>query len=61
MTPAVQAFREKWRHIIFGTDTPAGQKFDQLLIGLILCSVLFVMLDSVPEYQARFGEIFYLA
>lgn len=61
MTKAIQTFREKWRHIIFGTDTPAGQKFDQILIGLILCSVLFVMLDSVPDYQKRFGEIFYLA
>ena len=41
------SLRDRWRHIIFGTDTPAGQYFDQLLIVAILASVAAVMLDSV--------------
>lgn len=56
-----QTFREKWRHIIFGTDTPAGRLFDQLLILLILASVCSVMLDSVPRIHNRYAVELYIA
>jgi len=53
-------FRTKWRHIIFGTDTLEGQRFDTLLILLIIASVISVMLDSVPEIKAQYGQaLFY--
>lgn len=54
-------FRDKWRHIIFGTDTIEGQRFDKLLIVCIAVSVLFVMLDSVATINEQFSEMFYVA
>ncbi|WP_083851671.1 ion transporter [Alcanivorax hongdengensis] len=53
--------RQRWRHIIFGTDTPAGQLFDQLLIIAIIASVAAVMLDSVAGIHERFGSWLYAA
>lgn len=44
--------------IIFGTETPEGKYFDIVLIMVILASVLVVMLDSIPDYHARFGRQF---
>ena len=49
------SLRDRWRHIIFGTDTPAGQYFDQLLIIAILASVAAVMLDSVQSIHEQYG------
>lgn len=48
--------REKWRHIIFGTDTPAGRLFDQLVILAILTSVVAVMLDSIAGIHDQYGK-----
>lgn len=53
-------FRDKWRHIIFGTDTIQGQAFDKLLIVCIIASVLLVMLDSVGHLNNKYGNIFYV-
>lgn len=46
--------------IIFEADTPAGKLFDLLLIFAIFLSVLTVMLDSVAELNAQYGEAFYV-
>lgn len=46
--------REKLNHIVFGTDTRAGKLFDVILLWIILLSVIVVMLESVPELDARF-------
>lgn len=51
--------RERLRIIIFGTSTPAGARFDQLLIVVILASVLAVMLDSVTDISERYGSTLY--
>lgn len=53
------SLRDRWRHIIFGTDTPAGQHFDQLLIVAILASVAAVMLDSVQSIHQQYGAWLY--
>jgi len=53
-------FKDKWRHIIFGTDTIQGQAFDKLLIVCIIASVLLVMLDSVSALNHQYGNIFYV-
>ncbi len=53
------SFRDRWRHIIFGTDTIEGQRFDQLLIIVIVLSVTLVMLDSVEDLNQQYGRIFY--
>ena len=39
--------------IIFEADTVAGRRFDLILIGAILLSILIVMLDSVQSVSAR--------
>ncbi|MEO6895420.1 MAG: ion transporter [Caldimonas sp.] len=48
-----------WRlrlyRVIFETDTPAGRRFDLVLIWLILASVGVVMLDSFETMHARWG------
>lgn len=53
--------RDKVRIIIFEADTKAGRRFDVALIVMILLSVLTVMLDSVPEIHARYGQQLYYA
>lgn len=52
--------RERWRQVIFGTDTRAGAVFDQLLIVTIVASVIAVMLDSVQSVHARWGAELYI-
>ena len=41
------SLRDRIYQVIFGTDTVAGQRFDIVLIYLILVSVLAVVLDSI--------------
>ena len=53
--------RDKLRIIIFEADTKAGRRFDVTLIGTILLSVLTVMLDSVPQINAKYGQQLYYA
>jgi voltage-gated potassium channel len=45
--------------IIFGTNTTAGKWFDIILILVILTSVGIIIADSMPEYHARYGALFY--
>lgn len=51
-----------WRlrlyRVIFEADTPAGRRFDLLLIGAILLSVLVVTLDSVQGLHQRHRTAF---
>lgn len=47
--------RLRLRRIIFEADTPAGRRFDIILLITILFSVLVVMLDSIPSVKASIG------
>ena len=49
--------RKKLRTIIFGIDTPAGRRFDIILLWAILLSVSVVMLESVDAIYDRYHEI----
>lgn len=51
--------RARLYRIIFGTDTPAGQAFDIVLIYVILASVLLVMLDSVESFSEPYSQTFF--
>lgn len=53
--------REKLHTIIFGTSTPAGKRFDIVLIWAILVSVVAVMLDSIAVIDKQFDTIFHYA
>ncbi len=54
-----------WRRtfyvVIFEADTPAGRRFDLLLIWAIMASVCVVVLDSVEPIRARWGDAFMVA
>ena len=50
------SFREKTYRVIFGTDTPAGQRFDIALIYLILVSVLAIVLASIESIKIQYGD-----
>ncbi|MES9963547.1 MAG: ion transporter [Candidatus Sedimenticola sp. 20ELBAFRAG] len=49
--------RRRVHEIIFEADTPMGKLFDALLLVTILVSILAVMLESVPAYQASHGTL----
>lgn len=53
--------REHWRQIIFEAETPAGRRFDLVVLGVILFSILAVMLESVAEISACVGPVLYAA
>jgi voltage-gated potassium channel len=48
-------WRRRLHEIIFEADTPAGRAFDVVLIISIVCSVLTVMLDSIPRVRAVYA------
>jgi len=48
----VRTRRERARVVIFEADTPGGRAFDAVLLALIVASVLFVMVESVPGFRA---------
>lgn len=48
--------KDLWYSIIFEAETPAGKRFDVLLLVAILFSVLAVMLESVSAISEAFGE-----
>jgi voltage-gated potassium channel len=52
------SIREKIYVIVFGTETKAGRNFDLYLLWLIMFSVLVVMLESVPQFDAQFDYEF---
>jgi voltage-gated potassium channel len=54
-----QQLRSELYRVIFGTDTPAGKRFDLILIYSILISVLAVILDTVPALNIRFSSAFF--
>ena len=49
------SLKRKLFQVIFGTDTPAGKRFDMVLIYLILLSVLALMLDSIESISNQYG------
>lgn len=48
--------RHRLYTIIFEADTKAGRRFDQILVIVILFSILVVIMDSVHEINASFGQ-----
>lgn len=48
----------KINKVIFGWDTTAGKRFDIILIIIILVSILFVMLETVPFYETNYKSFF---
>lgn len=51
-----EQYKERIYTVIFGTDTPAGKRFDVILIATILLSVVIVILDSVSRVAEPYGH-----
>lgn len=51
-------FRERLYEIIFEADTPKGKLFDVVLLICIFASVIVVMLETVPTYDEKYGDLF---
>ena len=51
-------WRMRLHEVIFEADTPAGKRFDIILMFAILVSVLIVMLESVVSLQEKYGSLF---
>ena len=54
----LRPWQKKLHEVIFEADTLSGKLFDPILLGAILLSVIVVMLESVDEYNERFGAVF---
>lgn len=54
--PEGSSWRARWHEVIFEADTPAGKRFDVMLLWLIVLSVLAVCLESVRELREAYGE-----
>ena len=54
-------WKRKVYKVIFGTDTPAGTLFDQVLLISIALSVIIVFLDSVGPLHDKYGDVLYIA
>jgi len=52
--------QSKLHEIIFESNTVAGKVFDIALLVCILLSIVVVMLDSIPSFRLRFGQLFYI-
>ncbi|USD38047.1 MULTISPECIES: ion transporter [Ferrimonas] len=52
------SLKERVFDVIFGTDTPAGKRFDIALLLTIGLSVVVVMLDSIDALKAQWGPWF---
>jgi voltage-gated potassium channel len=48
--------KNRLHEVIFEADTPLGKLFDVVLLLAIVLSVGVVMLESVPEINAEYGE-----
>ena len=46
--------QEKLYHIIFGTDSISGRRFDVILIAAILISVFIVIIDSIENIHNQY-------
>lgn len=51
--------KERLYHIVFGTDTVAGKRFDLILLWLIVASVVIVILESIPKINQFYGQYFF--
>ncbi|HEU4473143.1 MAG TPA: ion transporter [Flavisolibacter sp.] len=60
MTNSMAPWRVKLQEVIYESNTPAGKIFDISLLVLIVLSILVVMLDSMPVWHRRYGDLFFV-
>jgi len=50
-------WRERLFVMIFQSDTPAGRRFDGILLLIILASLVIVMLDSIDSVHRNYADV----
>lgn len=58
--PKKRSWQARLHQTIYESTTTAGKLFDVALLVLIFASILIVMLDSVPSWHQRYGDVFYM-
>ena len=53
------AWRERLRHVIFDHNTVPSKAFDVVLLVVIVCSLVVVMLDTVPSLEKDYHGLFW--
>lgn len=54
-------WKARLHEIIYEADTPAGKLFDIILLIAIVASIVFVMLESISEFNARYHNFLNIA
>jgi voltage-gated potassium channel len=54
-------FKQRMWEIVFEAETRAGRAFDVLLLWLIAISVATIMIGTIPDIEARYGDYFDIA
>lgn len=56
-----KTWKQRLHEIIYEADTRAGKLFDIILLWVIILSIVFVMLESVHEIDAKYHEYLNIA
>jgi len=51
-------WKQRLHEVIFESNTASGKAFDIALLVCILSSIIVVILDSVPSYHEKYGNVF---
>ena len=54
-------WKSRLHEIIYEADTPAGKAFDVILLIAIIASIIFVMLESIKGFDARYHTFLNIA
>ncbi|MGC1631954.1 MAG: ion transporter [Gelidibacter sp.] len=54
-------WKTRLHEIIYEADTPAGKTFDVILLIAIIASIIFVMLESIKGFDARYHNFLNIA
>lgn len=54
----LRPWQMKVQEVIYGTETPAGKRFDIILLIVILTSIVVVMLESVSHLNVKYRDTF---
>src|SRR5690606_38151765 len=55
------SWKAKHHRIIYEADTPQGKLFDVILLIAIITSIVFVMLESIKSFDARYHNFLNIA
>lgn len=53
--------KQQLRSVIFGTETPAGKRFDITLMVCIVLSVILIFIDTIEHINSRYGDYISIA